>query len=95
MLVPPHKALALLITVERATQSVTLYDNRTGVYAGAYTCADGYHTQMAPIVAVSLTVIEVCKFCVAKNKRDKRFLYVLCTRILAHIGLHGDMQLQF
>lgn len=64
------------------------------VYARAYTCADIYHTRKAPIVAVSLTVIEVAKFCVAKNKRDKRFLYVICTRRFAHIGLRNDMQLQ-
>lgn len=64
------------------------------VYARAYTCADIYHTRKAPIVAVSLTVIEVAKFCVAKNKRDKRFLYVICTRRYAHIGLRKDMQLQ-
>ena len=63
-------------------------------YARAYTCAVIYHTRKAPIVAVSLTVIEVAKFCVAKNKRDKRFLYVICTRRFAHIGLRDDMQLQ-
>lgn len=94
MLIPPHKALALPITVERATRGLTPYDNDKTVYARAYTCADVYHTRKAPIVAVSLTVIEVAKFCVAKNKRDKRFLYVICTRRFAHIGLRDDMQLQ-
>jgi hypothetical protein len=63
-------------------------------YARAYTCADGYHTRKAPIVAVSLTVIEVAKFCVAKNKRDKRFYYVNAPRRFAHIGLRSDMPSQ-
>lgn len=63
-------------------------------HARAYTRADGYHTRKAPIVAISLTVIEVAKFCVAKNKRDKRFLYVIFTRRYAHIRLRDDMQVQ-
>lgn len=70
------------------------------LYARAYTCADVYHTRKAPIVAISLTVIEFAKFCVAKNKRDKRFYMschgncqggYICTRRFAHIGLRGDM----
>ena len=63
-------------------------------YARAYTSVDGYHTRKAPIVAVSLTVIEVAKFCVAKNKRDKRFYYVNAPHRFAHIGLRSDMQWQ-
>lgn len=91
MLVPPHKALALPITVERATRSLTLYDYGRW-YAHAYASADNYHTRKTPTVALSLTVIEVAKFCVAKNKRDIRFLYFCRTRRFAHIGLRSDMR---
>lgn len=61
-------------------------------YARAYASADNYHTRKTPTVALSLTVIEVAKFCVAKNKRDIRFLYFCRTRRFAHIGLRSDMR---
>lgn len=61
-------------------------------YARAYASADNYHTRKTPTVALSLTVIEVAKFCMAKNKRDIRFLYFYRTRRFAHIGLRSDMR---